>query len=311
MTAGRDFRMVPLEGLALSNRPLEWPDRPDSLSETLAIAGEVGERFTLSTGVAPDPSTGFLAADDLGDEDIIRGIEDRGRDVGTDEMRVATVLYLQTYVYRVAAPMFAAWVLHGRIPDVSAANLALQFNALGRPENVAMRVPRVYVLRGDTVTDAEVIPVPDLTGVAVEVLLAQHLLPMMRRLRPFGKLGLPIAKGSVASQIGMALTYIDAHSDVPWQTVGKIALEFFRCTQGEIAGEGVSGDMHYKEIGDRAGVTFRRGTCCLVYRAHGKDYCGGCPLKSRDELLATWKTRLLARPTENLVTISGRRPSLC
>ena len=79
-----------------------------------------------------------------------------------------------------------------------------------------MRAPRVYALTGDITSDAEVIPVTDLAGAATDVLLARHLLPVMERLRPFGQLGLPIAKGSVASQIGMVLVLIDAPSAVGW-----------------------------------------------------------------------------------------------
>ncbi|MEM1386361.1 MAG: (2Fe-2S)-binding protein [Pseudomonadota bacterium] len=304
MTPDLEFRMIPLDELALCKGPQSWRDRPNSLAETLSVAAQIGERFGLRIG---DCAAGVLAADALSDDDLARGIADRGRDVGTDELRGATVLYLQPYVSRVAAPMFAAWVLYGRIPDVSVANLTPRFNAFGRLQDVAMKVPRVFALPGDLMPDAEVVTVEDLSEAAIEVLLANHLLPVMKRLRPYGKLALPIAKGSVASQIGVALTFIDAQGLVPWQTVGRIALEFFGRTRAEIAGEGVSGDMHFNEIGARAGVTFRRGTCCLVYRAPSKEYCGGCPLGDRNELLETWKTRLLARPMEDLVTVAGRR----
>jgi|GEM_PF-4966905 len=123
-------------------------------------------------------------------------------------------------------------------------------------------------------------------------------------------MGLPLAKGSVASQIGMALTFVDAQSSVPWQTTARIALKFFERTSDLIGGQGRSGDMHYKQFENLEGVTFRRGTCCLVYRAPGKDYCGGCPLRSQPELLETWRTRLLARPRTDLVTPYGRGCSL-
>lgn len=299
-----EFTIVPVAEMSLGETPLDWPDRPDTLAGTLEIAGQIGERFPLlHSGLAgPD----VLAADNLTDADIARGIADRGRDVGSDEDRVASVLFLQTYVYRVAAPMLAAWVLHGRIPDVSASNLVLRFNGIGRPQDVAMKTPRVYALPGDITRDAETVTVTDLTDAAIRVLLDGHLLPMTERLRQSRKMGLPLARGAVASQIGMALTFIDAQSAVPWQTTAQIAVEFFERTADLIAGQGRSGDMHYKQLGDREGVTFRRGTCCLVYRVPGKGYCGGCPLRSKPELLDTWSTRLLARPTDNLVTPHGR-----
>lgn len=318
------FRTIPAErspvGPGPLDAPLVWPDRPDTLAATLAVVAEIGERFILSVGDAARgsmpadglPADGLTAdglpADGLTDADLSRGIADRGRDVGTDEDRVATVLYLHSYAYRVAAPMLAAWVLHGRVPDVSAANLSLRFNAIGRPQDVTMRAPRVYALPGDSMTDAEVVPVADLAGAAIEVLLTRHLLPLMTRLRPFGKLGLPVAKGSVASQIGAALSFIDAQSAAPWQTVSRIALEFLERTTAEIAGQGVSGDMQLQQAGEREGVIFRRGTCCLIYRVPDKGYCGGCPLRTRDELLETWSARLLARPTTGLVTSRGRVP---
>lgn len=301
-----EFMILPATEMPLGNRPLHWPDRPDTLAETLAIAGQIGERFpiTLSSFRAP----GYLSADDLSDADLARGITGRGRDVGTQESRVATVLFLQTYVYRIAAPMLAAWVLHGRIPDVAASNISLRFNDLGRPQDVVMKTPRVYALPGDSMVDAEVVTVTDLPSAASKALLDSHLLPMMERLRRSGKMGLPLAKGSVASQIGMALTFIDAQTTIPWQTIARIALEFFEQTAELIGGQGRSGDMHFKRVEDLEGVTFRRGTCCLVYRAPGKEYCGGCPLRSQPELHETWRTRLLARPRTSLVSARGRFP---
>jgi len=304
MTPEPAFRMVPADQMPLDQTG-DWPQRPGSLAQTLAIAGMIGERFGMSPGGAGEP--GFLPADALSDADLVRAIDDRGRDVGTDEQRVATTLFLQGYVYRIAAPMLAAWVLHRRIPDVSARNLAVRFNAAGRVQDVAMREPRVYALAGDHMSDAEVIPVADLAGAAIKVLLTDHLLDVMGRLRAFCKLGLPLAKGSVASQIGMALTFVDAQSTESWQLVSRIALEFLSRTEPQIGGQGRSGDMQYMQHGLREGVTFRRGTCCLVYRAKGKEFCGGCPLRSEPELHATWQSRLLARPTAGLVSPLGLR----
>lgn len=298
------FHMIPADQMPLGDAPLAWPVRPPTLHETLAISAQVGERFVLTMDGHDRPD--YLPACALSDDDLLNGISKRGNDVGTTENRVAAALFLQGYAYRVAAPMLAAWVLHGRIPDVSAANLVLRFNDTGRLQDVAMRVPRVFALPDDRLDDAEVIHVSDLTGAAIETLLSGHLLAVMERVRPFGKLGLPLAKGSVASQIGMALTYIDGQSGQPWQLVARIALDFLGRTKAQIAGQGVSGSMHFKQAGCREGVTFCRGTCCLVYRAPGKEYCGGCPLRSESELQETWQTRLLARPAECLVTPAGR-----
>lgn len=304
MTNVSEFRMVPAAEMPLGDEPLLWPERPPSLAATLAIAGEVGERFRMSVSDHDHP--GFMRADALSDEDLARGIGDRGRGVGTDEERVATALFLQTYAYRVAAPMLAAWVLHGRVPDVSAGNVGLRFDDQGRPADLALRTPRVYALPGDEMPDAEVIPVSDLTGAAIATLLSSHLLPVMERLRVSHRLGLLLAKGAVASQIGMALTFIDGQSAVPWQRTTRIALDFFDRTAGAIAGQGKAGDMGYKCMGEREGVTFRRRTCCLVFRVPDKGYCGGCPLRADGDLLDTWRTRLLARPVSNLVTAWGR-----
>ena len=76
------------------------------VAETLAIAGQAGERFAISIGGGAAP--GFPPAGGLTGEYLSRGIADRRRDAGTDEDRVATALFLQTYVYRVAAQMLAA-----------------------------------------------------------------------------------------------------------------------------------------------------------------------------------------------------------
>jgi hypothetical protein len=65
MTPDIELRTMPLDELALRERPQEWRSRPDSLAETLAVGGQVGERFGLRIG---DGAAGVLAANALSDD---------------------------------------------------------------------------------------------------------------------------------------------------------------------------------------------------------------------------------------------------
>lgn len=278
-------------GRALPERPLP----PRSFAETLAAAAAIGDRFGLAsswTGSLDDR----IHATAITDDQIEHGVALRGAGLGTSDRKIAAVMWLQWYCYRMAAPLLAAWVLHRRIPDVAAANIAFRFDAEGRPAFVALIEPRAFAAPGDRVDDLALTHVVDLLPEIVRVLLEDHLVPLAARVRARYRLGGPIIRGTVASQIGMALTFIDAHSRVPWEQVATDALHLLECTAPLIDGQGRSGDVICTESGGRVGMTFRRGTCCTVYRAPSGQMCGGCPLRSDEERAGVWADRLAARP---------------
>lgn len=278
----------------------ERPAPPPRFLETLAAAAAIGDRFGLAASWSGALDDRIQAAG-ITDGEIERGVALRGAGLGTTDRKVAAVMWLQWYCYRMAAPVLASWVLHRRIPDVSAANVAFRFDEEGRPAFVALVEPRASGYLGDRVDDLELTPVPDLLAEIVRVLLTGHLLPLAARVRARYRLGGPIVRGTVASQIGMALTFIDAHSPLPWEQVAGDALALLELTRPLIDGQGRSGDVVCTESGGRVGMTFRRGTCCTVYRVPERPMCGGCPLRSDEERAAVWAARLAARPASSCV----------
>lgn len=269
---------------------------PRTFDQTLAAAAAVGERFDLAVSwIGPDVDR--LQAAALSDDQIEHGITLRGAGLRTTDRKIAAVMWLQWYSYRIAAPLLASWVLHRRLPDVSAANIAFRYDAEGRPAFIAMNECRGYGLAGDSVDDVELIHVPDLLPAIVSILLDGHLLPLASRVQARYRLGRPIIRGTVASQIGMALTFLDAHCRLPWEQVAADSIALLEFTKPLIDGQGRSGDVICTESGGRAGMTFRRGTCCTVYRATGDaEMCGGCPLQSDEHRAGVWADRLAARP---------------
>lgn len=295
---GPGFQITPVRAIIKALPAPHWPNRPVTFAETMQVVGQLGERFVVSGAEHRD---GWLAATALSDAEIAREVAARGRAAGVEDAKAAAVLFLQAYVYRVAAPLLAAWVLFGRLPDVSAGNVLLRFGADGRPSALALRRPRMTGLPHDRLPDAEGVASDDLTGVAIRLLLAEHLLPLHDRVRAQYRLGGLLAKGAVTSQIGLILTWIDTHSTVPWARTAGIGLDLFERAGDSLAGQGRAGEMLHLSSGGTEGIAFRRGTCCLAYKAPHKGYCGGCPLKKPAEIRASQEKKFAERPTGDLL----------
>jgi len=289
--------MTPAEAAIRSHgrQLLERPSPPPSFAETLSAAAAVGDRFGL--GVSWDgPTDDRINAWELTDDQIRRGVVLRGIGLGTTDEKIAANMWLQWYCYRMAAPLLASWTFHRRIPDVSASNVAFRFDAEGRPAFATLIEARGFALDGDAVSDFKLTYVQDLLGEIVRVLLEQHLLPVAERVKGLYRLGGTLVRGTVASQIGMALTAVDGHSRLPWERVAVDAMDLLNLTKPIIGGQGKSGDVVCIESDCRTGMTFRRGTCCLVYKIESREKCGGCPLRSDEDRAAVYAGRLAARP---------------
>ncbi len=291
-------RIIPAEeALRTLGRPL--PDRPAPparFAETLAAAAAFGPRFELATAWCGSPEDRIVASE-LTDDQLEHAVALRGSGLKTTDLKVAANMWFQWYCHRMAAPLMASWVLHRRVPDVSAENIAFRFDAEGRPEHTAMIEMRASSLPGDTTEDLDLKPVADLLPEISRVLLDGHLLPLGERLKARYRLGAPITKGTIASQIGMALTTIDAQSSLTWEQVTTDALDLLEHTSLELDSLSRSGDLICLQSANRTGMFYRRGTCCLVYRAPDKAKCGGCPLHSDDDRARVYSDRLAGRPT--------------
>lgn len=272
------------------------PAPPRTFAETLSAAAAVGDRFDLATAWS-GPLEDRIRASELTDDQIAQGIALRAAGLNTTDLKIASNMWLQWYCHRMAAPLLAAWVLHRRVPDVSAENIAFRFDAEGRPVFAAMVETRAAGLPGDVSDDLELTHTSDLMSEIVRVLLDGHLLPLAERVRArYHPHGAPLIRGTIGSQIGMALTAIDAHTRTPWEQVATDAIALLERTKPLIDGQGRAGDIVCTETYGRVGMTFRRGTCCIVYRVPGKAKCGGCPLRSDEDRAGVYAERLALRP---------------
>lgn len=287
------------DALRTLGRPL--PDRPappDRFAETLAAAAAFGPRFELAaawSGSPEDRPKDRIVGSELTEAQLEHAVALRGAGLKTPDLKVAANMWFQWYCHRMAAPLLASWVLHRRVPDVSAENITFRFDAEGRPEHIAMIAMRASGLPGDIATDADLNPTVDLLPEITRVLLDGHLLPLGERLKARYRLGAPITKGTIASQIGMALTTIDAQSSLTWEQVTTDALRLLEHTSPQLDSLTRSGDLICLQSTDRTGMFYRRGTCCLVYRAPNKSKCGGCPLHSDDDRARVYTDRLAER----------------
>ncbi|WP_427788821.1 IucA/IucC family C-terminal-domain containing protein [Brevundimonas diminuta] len=284
------------QALNAFGRPLPpTAPRPARFAATLDALAALDPRFMLAEGWSGGTDDCFIASE-LTDAQLDRMIALRAADLKTADLKVAANMWFQWYCCRLTGPVLGGWMLHGRAPDVSAENIAFRIDAEGRPQFVAMVRPRVSALPGDRVEDRTLTPVDDLKAAIVSTLLDDHLLPLGERLKARYRLGAPIIRGTIASQIGTVTTLIDARTSLMWEHTATALLDLLALATPQIDGLDRSGAPICVQGGGRTGTFYRRGTCCLVYRAPDREKCGICPLTSEVERAAVYAERLAARP---------------
>lgn len=292
------------EALNVFGRPLPPPaPRPSRFSETLDALAALDPRFMLAERWTGETDDRFIASE-LTDAQLDRMIALRAADLKTADLKVAANMWFQWYCCRMTGPALGGWMLHGRAPDVSADNIAFRIDAEGRPQFAAMVRPRVFALPGDRVEDLALTPADDLKAAIIRTLLDGHLLPLGERLRARYRLGAPIIRGTIASQIGTVTTLIDARTSLMWEQTATALLDFLTMAAPQIDGLSRSGAPICVQDKGRTGTFYRRGTCCLVYRAPDRKKCGICPLTSEADRAAVYAERLAARPQTPPIRVS-------
>ena len=284
------------QALNAFGRPLPpTAPRPARFAATLDALAALDPRFMLADRWSDETHDRFIASE-LTDAYLDRMIALRAADLKTDDLKVAANMWFQWYCCRIIGPVLGGWMLHGRAPDVSADNIAFRIDAEGRPQFVALIRPRIFALPGDRVEDLTLTPVDDLKAAIVRTLLDSHLLPLGERLKARYRLGAPIIRGTIASQIGTVTTLIDARTSLMWEQTATALLDLLALAAPQIDGLGRSGAPICVQDEERTGTFYRRGTCCLVYRAPDRKKCGICPLTSEADRAAVYAERLAARP---------------
>jgi hypothetical protein len=252
--------------------------------ERLAAGGIDDEEMDLSARTGSPDGDGWVTVADLADnrellEDLMSCV---GREYGVRNPAYAGTAVLRGYLWRALSPAVAAFLAERRLPDLSAANVALRFGESGFAEDVAFVSPRFAALPDDPQAahpDAEVVPSEGaMLGRMREALAGTHLpgvIPSLRELR--------VRRGTRVLQRAAADSCAEA-----FMFVGR---ELGREEEGlGFAEELLSGPpplsaptnyyvLEYPGGSERTRV---RNTCCLYYKV-GDGTCFTCPRTTDEE----------------------------
>jgi hypothetical protein len=196
----------------------------------------------------------------------------------TDRADILGTRFLEIWTWLVATPAAATVLLDRRLPDLSAANVAVAPGLWADPAPVGLRTGRFWCLPGDVAAGH-----PDATVVADEGALARelnatlrdrHLAPLVEAVADRSRRGRRALWRSATDQlVGAFARAGEAMGD---------AEQGYRLAQLVAAGEP---PMRSKARIDRhVGYALHvRDGCCLSYRLPDSDHCVNCPLLGEDE----------------------------
>ena len=214
----------------------------------------LGPFFAVSTGGASDPGRPLreLWADPEPLHDRIAHV--RGV-LGSDD-RVAASVAFQGLAALVLSPSLASVVLHGVLPDLTPD--ALHWGpSTGGPG---------LLWSGDPGTR-------DPADLALQI--EENLAPLIGAVRGQVSISERLLWGSVASSVAAGKRLIGVERPAAAGRATQVAQRLL--ATGLLAG---TGELRPPEPPDR-GWTFRRRSCCLLYRVAGRGICGDCVLRAR------------------------------
>ena len=182
-----------------------------------------------------------------------------GEWLGIQEKRVAASLVVLGYAARLVGPAVAVLLRDGILLDLRPAQVEVSFRP-GQGFGLALAEPRAW--RG---------PQEAVRLRWSQVVLDEHLAPLISTVRHVAPLAHQLLWGNVASGLAGALRALASDGSVS-PTVAHGTGEFL-LERGWLAGTG-----HLSLRRDQ--LHFIRRSCCLYYRIPGGGYCGDCPLSS-------------------------------
>lgn len=247
--------------------------------ERVSGAGSWGDIRLFDRAEPPDGPGWSTAARLYSDapllDDVLRRL---GREYGTEIPQVTGSLFLKGYLWRVLAPIVAAFLLERRVPDLGPESVALRFDERGFPADLAVAGtfaalpddpgaghPCVLVLASEE----------DLSRYLGERLAEAHLPGLLAALR------LRTRRGSGA----LGKMAVDAVADaflIVGQGLGREG-EAVVLAEEVLAGpSSLSGDTNYLvvERDGRRETSRVRNACCLYYRLD-RDACLTCPCRAQ------------------------------
>lgn len=210
-------------------------------------------------------------------DDLLRRL---GREYGTDIPQVTGSLFLKGYLWRVLAPVVAAFLLERRVPDLGPGSVALRFDGLGLPAGLAVDGTFAALPEDPGAWHPSALVLPseeDLSRYLGKRLAGEHLPGLLAALRPRTRRG-PGALREMA---------VDAVADaflIVGQSLGRED-EAIGLAEEALSGPSpFSGNTNYLvvERDGRRETSRVRNACCLYYRL-GRDACLTCPRNIRTE----------------------------
>ena len=188
---------------------------------------------------------------------------------GTDRDDVAMSLFVQGYAFRIAALAVGSWVLADALVDVDPATTAVGIGR-GRPNAVRLDEPVRVVAPADVV-------------LLHEVLVEQHLAPLVTTARSACRIGAALLWGNVAASCSAAFGAFAGAPSLAHRRgdVADRAQSFFAAARPELRDAG-----RLVRVGDR--VAWERRSCCLWYRTAGGSLCEDCSLRPAGEHAARY-----------------------
>lgn len=231
----------------------------------LADVGSLGPFFAVSTDPTEqvDPTWRPLTHLYTDPATLRERIAHVRRVLGSDE-RIAASIAFQGLAARVLSVPFAAAVLHGVLPRLTADVLHFRVSVTG-PWPLWCAVPPAAA-------------VPDVSAAAdalAGLLFDDHLAPLVAAVRTQVSISERLLWGSVASSVASGKRLVGMERPAAAARAAEIAGRLLAA--GPLVG---TGDLLDAAVPDVA-WTFRRRSCCLYYRLRDGGLCGDCVLLNR------------------------------
>jgi iron complex transport system ATP-binding protein len=218
-----------------------------------AELAEIGPYFAVGTGPVDD---GWRPVRQLcTDSALLDGIVNRvGARMDVAEQRVAASTFFLGFAARLWSIGLGALAGHRLLPDLDAGHLLFR----ERDGQIQLHIEDPVAWQGD-----------DLEPMLAEMVLEWHLAPLSAALRGLGPISNKLLWGNAASALLGAARVFDRNATAGpgWQLARRLC-----------ADERLSAAIRFN------GVSYRRTSCCLYYRAPRGGLCGDCSMAEGGEL---------------------------
>lgn len=240
----------------------------------------------LGVSYGQRPESWRRAADIVNDSGIASDLLDEVcRLYQMDDRQVAASFLVLGYFWHVMAGAAACYLLEGRVPDLSAAAVAVDLR-----DGIAFLSPRCWALPDDPDANHPTVMVvadrDELRARLVSQLEEHHAAPLFATLRAVAPYGINGMRANYVDRLASAVIWLAEQvgdTDLARREV-PLLVDLARPNAR-------TGILEVEHAGRRV-VFLRRGGCCLNYRLPGRDKCDTCCLRPLEERLALCRAYL-------------------